>query len=157
MNNVLIVDTDNENIENLISILDISNWKLSILDSGEKCVDSIKSGNCPDAIILGMQLVDMSGLDLIEKIRDDSDVPVIIFSNDKELYTLVKAFDSGADDYMVFPVNEAIFMARLKALLRRRDWNFQIGNGNDRNESNQNRVSKVLLAKSLNEVHQPQM
>jgi DNA-binding response OmpR family regulator len=67
----------------------------------------------------------MSGLDLVEKIRDDSGVPIVILSHDKEIATLVKAFEAGANDYVLKPFNKQIFIARLKALVRRRMWNTQ--------------------------------
>jgi DNA-binding response OmpR family regulator len=41
------------------------------------------------------------------------------------MQTLVKAFDAGTNEYIVKPFNKAIFMARLKALLRRRAWDIQ--------------------------------
>ncbi len=154
MNSILIVDTDTEKIENIAGILENTSYRLSILDSGEKCLDYIKSDECPDVVILGMQLIDMSGLDLVEKIRDDSDVPVIMLSNDKDIYTLVKAFDSGVNDYIVFPLNEAIFMARLKALIRRRNWNSMDVNSDSKNDYDQNNVYQSLSAKSLDKVHQ---
>ena len=70
-----------------------------------------------------MELSDISGLELIELIRDDSDTPIIFLSDDKEIKTLVKAFDRGATDYIVKPFSNNVFMARLKALIRREVWN----------------------------------
>jgi DNA-binding response OmpR family regulator len=126
MNNVFVVDTDSDTIANINNILDASKWKLSVINSGEECLDTIKNGNYSDAIILGMQLKDMTGLDLVERIRDYSDVPVIVLSEDKDIYTLVKSFDSGANDYIVKPFNRAIFVARLEALIRRRTWDVSV-------------------------------
>jgi len=84
--------------------------------------------NASDIVILGMQLSDTPGLQLIENIRDDSDVPVIFLSSDKNMETLVKAFDKGANDYIVKPFNNAILIARLKALVRRSNWDMQSKN-----------------------------
>jgi DNA-binding response OmpR family regulator len=86
----------------------------------------VKNGSCPDVVILGMHLYDISSLDLLKKIRDDSDVPVIVLSDDKNMDTLVKAFNAGANDYIMKPFNKAIFIARLKALIRRRTWDIQV-------------------------------
>lgn len=61
----------------------------------------------------------MLGLDLIKQIRDDSDVPVIVLSDTNNIHTLVKAFDLGANDYIVKPLNKKIFIARLKSITRR--------------------------------------
>ena len=97
-----------------------SDWQVKTIDSGKQCLSIVNNGGCPDAIILGMQLRDISGLDLIKQIREDSDLPVIMLSNSNNLHALVKAFDSGVNDYMVEPININILIARLKALTRRR-------------------------------------
>ncbi len=124
---VIIADTNFEMIESVRGTLNKyqPDWQVLIVDSGKRCLDIIKNGNCPDAIILGMQLSDMSGFELIGQIRDDSDIPIIVISDDKYIQTLVKAFDFGANDYILSPFNKAIFIARLKAHVRRKDWDIQ--------------------------------
>jgi two-component system response regulator MtrA len=126
---ILIADHDKESIENTKFALSSyqPDWHLSIINSGKECLDIVKNGNHPDVIILGMQLEDMSGLDLIKQIRDDSNVPVIVLSQDKDIRTLVEFFDAGANDYIVKPFNKAIFVALLKAAARRMKWNIQPG------------------------------
>ena len=124
---ILIADTNSEMIENVRITLNINqpDWNLSIIDSGKQCLDMVKNGSCPYIVILGMELSDMSGFELIEKIRDYSDVPVVFFSDNNDIQILVRAFDSGANDYIVWPFNKTIFVARLKAMMRRRDWDIQ--------------------------------
>lgn len=74
-----------------------------------------------DAIILGLGLPDMSGVDLLRKIRNiyNLSTPVIILTNQDSVETKVDLFDMGADDYMVKPVNFLELEARLRALIRR--------------------------------------
>jgi DNA-binding response OmpR family regulator len=124
---VLIADTNPEILDDILPILNQyqPDWQLSIINAGKKCLDVIKNGNCPDIVILGMRLSDMSGFELIRYIRDDSDVPVVFLSDNKNMEILEKAFDAGANEYMVKPFNKAIFVARLKALIRRRTWDIQ--------------------------------
>jgi DNA-binding response OmpR family regulator len=124
---ILIGDADPEITKDVQMVLNTCQpgWQLSIIDSGRQCLDILKNGSCPDVVILGIELADMSGLDLVEKIRDDSGVPIVILSHDKEIATLVKAFEAGANDYVLKPFNKQIFIARLKALVRRRMWNTQ--------------------------------
>jgi DNA-binding response OmpR family regulator len=127
MSNILIADTDSETIEIISRILGVEqpDWNISLISSGKQCLDIVKNGSCPDVVILGMQLTDMSGLDLIERIRDYSDIPVIVLSCYKDIYTLVKAFDVGVNDYIVKPFSKQIFVARLEALVRRKMWDIQ--------------------------------
>jgi DNA-binding response OmpR family regulator len=127
--NIIIVNTDSEAIENINCILtqEQLDWKLSIINSGKECLDVVKNGSCPDVVILGMQLSDMLGFDLLERVRDYSDIPIIVLSHHKDIFNLVKAFDLGANDYVEMPFNRILFLARLKALIRRVNWNIQAG------------------------------
>ena len=122
---ILIADVDIELIEDVLNLY-LPDWELSIIDSGEKCLNILKKGSCPDIVILGMQLSDMSGFELTKHIRDYSDVPVIILSDDNDISALLKAFSAGVNDYIVKPFNNAVFIAKLKALIRRGTWDMLI-------------------------------
>jgi DNA-binding response OmpR family regulator len=121
---IIVADTQNETIENICSLLNSLglDWQVSASNSGQHCLALLKENGCPDVIILGMQLCDMPGLDLIKRIRDDSDVPIMVLSRERDVKTMVAAFDAGANDYVIQPFNNHIFIARLKALIRRRLW-----------------------------------
>jgi two-component system response regulator MtrA len=123
---IVIADIENETIEYITSLLSSNklSWQVSIINSGKQCLEILKKSS-PDVILLGMQLCDMSGLELVKQIRDDSDVPIIVLSNDRDINTLVSAFDAGANDYVIKPFNSQIFIARLKALIRRKTWDTQ--------------------------------
>jgi two-component system response regulator VicR len=126
---ILIADNDFDSVEDISVALNRCTPELEFTttNSGKQCLRMIKD-NASDIVILGMQLCDTPGLQLIENIRDDSDVPVIFLSSDKNTETLVKAFDKGANDYVVKPFNNAILIARLKALVRRSNWDMQSKN-----------------------------
>jgi DNA-binding response OmpR family regulator len=126
--NILIADTDSYTTARLFSAINQScpGWHVSAVTSGFQCLEALKKRNCPDVLILGKDLYDVSGLELIELIRDDSDIPVIFLSDDKEIQTLLIAFYRGATDYIVKPFNENVFLARLKAVIRRKLWDLEI-------------------------------
>jgi DNA-binding response OmpR family regulator len=126
---IFISDTDHDTMGDILLYMNVyqPDWKLSVIDSGKQCLDILRNGICPDAIIVGMQLSDMSGLELTGHIRNDSDVPIIVLSHDRDMRTLVKAFDAGADEYIVKPFNNQLLIARLKALIRRRNWDIRAG------------------------------
>jgi DNA-binding response OmpR family regulator len=132
-----------EMVEQVQMITDISqpDWQISVVDSGKKCLKSITDNNCPEVIIMGMLLSDISGLDLIKLIRDDSDVPIIVISDNKNIDELVAAFEAGANEYIVKPFSKAIFNARLKALIRRREWDIEAGNNGSKNIKNLNVIA----------------
>jgi DNA-binding response OmpR family regulator len=124
---ILIASNNKELTEYIFHILSISqpDWKLATTDSGKQCVEAVKNGSCPDIIIMGMDLADDSCFKLIEVIRCNSEVPIVVISNDKEIDTLVRAFNAGANDYIAKALNKDVFVARLKALYRRRAWDMQ--------------------------------
>jgi two-component system KDP operon response regulator KdpE len=125
---ILIADKNYELIEYVRLTLNryLPDWDVSVVNSDKECLDIVVSDSCPDIVIIGTGLTDMNGLDLIEQIRDDSNVTIIILSDDSDMNKLVKAFDVGANDYIVKPFNKAIFIARLKALVRRRIWDIPV-------------------------------
>ena len=86
----------------------------------------MRGANSIDVVIIGRNYSDISGLDMVELLRDDSDMPIIYLSNDKDIKTLISAFDKGATDYIVTPFSEKVFMARLNAIIRRRIWDLKI-------------------------------
>jgi DNA-binding response OmpR family regulator len=121
---VLIVETDSEIIRDIRMAFNKyePDWQLTVIDTGIQCLTLIKGFRCPDIVISGVQLSDMSGFELTEHIRDDSETPILILSRDKDVNTLVKAFDVGAHDYIEVPFNNSVFIARIKAKLRRCKW-----------------------------------
>ena len=126
--NILVSGIDLTVINNITSVVKAidSDCRVSAVNSGWECLDVLKNINYPDVIIVSTKLVDMSGFELIEYIRDDSDIPIIFISDDNDIKNLVRAFDAGADDYVVFPLNKVVFMVRLKALIRRNQRDIQM-------------------------------
>ena len=119
---VLITDTDRGMIKDIKLLFNLCepDWQVLVCYSAEQCLTAVS--HCPDLYIIGLDLPDMAGFYLIEKIRNDSDIPIVAISNNSTESMLVKAFDSGANDYIVKPFNKPLFLARLRAFLRRYKW-----------------------------------
>lgn len=127
---ILIVNLNSEILEDINSTLNKiePDWNLFAVNSGEQCLKMMKNGYHPDIVIAGDKLIDMSGLGLVQKIRDDSDIPIVFISEDNNIQTLVTVFDAGGNDFILSPFNKSIFVARIKALGRRRQWDLEIDN-----------------------------
>ena len=73
----------------------------------------------PEVVLLDLGLPDVEGLALISMIRAASDVPIIVITAQDDDPTMVKALDTGADDYVVKPFGSDQVAARIRAVLRR--------------------------------------
>jgi DNA-binding response OmpR family regulator len=73
----------------------------------------------PQVVLLDLGLPDIDGLTLIAMIRAASDVPLIVITARDDDPTMIKALDSGADDYVVKPFGTDQVAARIRAVLRR--------------------------------------
>ena len=74
--------------------------------------------DAPDLVILDLGLPDFDGKDVIRRIREWSQVPILILSVRQAEIEKVAALDAGANDYVVKPFGIAELMARVRALLR---------------------------------------
>ncbi len=72
----------------------------------------------PDIVLLDLGLPDMDGLEVIEKLREWSAVPVIVISAREQEGDKIKALDGGADDYLTKPFGAGELLARIRVALR---------------------------------------
>ena len=77
------------------------------------------SGRNPDVILLDLGLPDMDGIDLTQRVREWSRVPIIVISARGREQDKIAALDAGADDYLTKPFGMGELLARLRAALRR--------------------------------------
>jgi two-component system, OmpR family, copper resistance phosphate regulon response regulator CusR len=75
----------------------------------------------PDVVVLDVGLPDQDGFSLLTRIRAESDVPVVMLTARGELDDRVRGLELGADDYIAKPFHFAELVARVRALLRRRE------------------------------------
>jgi len=73
----------------------------------------------PDAVVLDIGLPDIDGWDVLERIRDMSDVPVLLLTARNLEFDKVRGLQAGADDYLTKPFGNAELVARVHALIRR--------------------------------------
>lgn len=115
---VLIVEDESVIRNFLIAKLEANGYRtLSV--SGGKDALSMAASHCPDLVLLDLGLPDMDGLEVLSALREWSGVPIVIVSARQQEEDIVEALDRGADDYIVKPFNNSIFMARLRTAQRR--------------------------------------
>jgi len=85
---------------------------------GIQAVEACKKES-PDTVIMDIMMPEMDGFSAVRKIREFSNVPVIMLSARGEEYDKVLAFELGVDDYVVKPFSSKEIMLRISAILRR--------------------------------------
>ena len=117
---ILIVDDDPTVLEGLATALQLHWQDATVLTAtdGEAGL-RLFFDHDPDLIILGVQLPDQSGFDLLRQIRRVSDTPILMQAARANDNDHVRALNLGADDYVVKPCSFLVLIARIKALLRR--------------------------------------
>ena len=114
---ILIVD-DEPQIRRFLRIsLEINGYRVSEAASGEEAI--VRTAQLrPDAVILDMGLPDMDGLEVLKRLREWTQTPVIILSVRDSDTDKVAALDAGADDYLTKPFSVEELMARIRTAQR---------------------------------------
>jgi two-component system KDP operon response regulator KdpE len=114
---ILIADDDQKTRKMLSTTLDVSGFKIIESTTGAETL-RLAASHKPDAIILDIILPDISGDEIIERLRQWSKIPVLVVSEVDDASDIINAFEIGANDYVNKPFNVDILIARLKAALR---------------------------------------
>ncbi len=116
--NILIVDDDQELGEMLRDFLAPDHLKLTACLNGEDGLKELQSGKF-ELLILDIMLPGISGLDVLKKLRQSNDLPVIMLTARGDDIDRIIGLEFGADDYLAKPFNPRELAARIKAILRR--------------------------------------
>lgn len=119
---VLAVDDEKIIIKGLKFSLERDGFEVICAYDADEALALAESKN-PDIILLDVMLPGLSGYEVCERIREYSDVPIIMLSAKGEDMDKIMGLEYGADDYITKPYNILEVKARIKAVLRRRTSN----------------------------------
>ena len=115
---ILVVEDDTP-VRNLITMtLKTHEYRYLSAQNGASAVMEALSHN-PDIVLLDLGLPDMDGVEIIQKIRSWSNMPIIVISARTEDSDKIGALDAGADDYLTKPFSIEELLARLRVTQRR--------------------------------------
>ena len=118
MDKILVVD-DEPNIVALVKLyLEREGFRVVSAGRGGEALDLAVSAN-PVLIILDVMLPDIDGFEVVRRLRQSSQVPVLMLSARREDMDRIIGLEIGADDYLTKPFNPHELLARVKAVLRR--------------------------------------
>ena len=138
---VLAVDDEKIIIKGLKFSLERDGFEVICAYDADEALALAESKN-PDIILLDVMLPGLSGYEVCERIREYSDVPIIMLSAKGEDMDKIMGLEYGADDYITKPYNILEVKARIKAVLRRRT-------SNSKEEEASNEIVYGLLRHNL--------
>ncbi len=115
---LLIVDDEPAIQRFLKTALDNGEFTLFQAETGRAALTAAVTSK-PDVILLDLGLPDMDGIEIVSRIREWSQVPIIILSVRDRETDKIKALDAGADDYLTKPFGVGELLARIRVVLRR--------------------------------------
>jgi two-component system OmpR family response regulator len=120
---ILIVEDDSVLASALTRALNQAAYTVDTVDTGEAANEALK-GHLYDLVVLDIALPEVDGLTVLQRLRDRKvHVPVLILTARDTLEDRVIGLDAGADDYMTKPFDLPEFEARVRALIRRGNFN----------------------------------
>jgi two-component system KDP operon response regulator KdpE len=115
---ILVCDDEPQIIRALRVILRDAGYEAVPASSGEEALD-LAAVSPPEAAILDLMLPDIDGVEVTRRLREWSDIPIVVLSAAGDEDRKVEALASGADDYVTKPFGPRELVARLEAVLRR--------------------------------------
>ena len=143
MKHVLIVEDEKKLADILIAYLNKEQFRVTHYESGSGVSDWVKN-NQPNIILLDLMLPDVNGKDLCKEIRQFSTVPIIMVTAMIDEIDRLIGLELGADDYVCKPFSPKEVVARVKAVLRRSEGDFNQGEIYDAFEVNDETYSIKL-------------
>ena len=118
MNPILIVDDNEQILKILTEYIHAEGWPYLTARSGEEAL-SLFDAASPSLILLDIMLPGIDGLQVCQRIRSISSIPILMITAKDEDADRILGLDIGADDYIVKPFSPGEVMARIRAVIRR--------------------------------------
>lgn len=116
---ILIVDNESKITSLLRQLLKDAGFEVLITNKGERAIQLIALEQ-PQLLLLDINLSgELDGFEVVRRIREFSETPVIILSSRDNSKDILRGFDLGIDDYVIKPFDSKILLARIRAVLKR--------------------------------------
>jgi two-component system KDP operon response regulator KdpE len=115
---ILVVDDEERMVRFIRLNLEHDGFQVSEAFNGKEAIQKIRDVT-PDLILLDVMMPDLDGFDVLETVREVSNVPVIMLTAKGEEDDRVRGLELGADDYVTKPFSPRELVSRVKAVLRR--------------------------------------
>lgn len=118
MPNITLVDDDRNILTSVSIALETEGYRISTYTDGASALEGLKS-NPPDLAIFDIKMPRMDGMELLRRLRQKSELPVIFLTSKDEEIDELFGLKMGADDFIRKPFSQRLLVERVKAVLRR--------------------------------------
>jgi len=125
MATIALVDDDKNILSSVSMLLEQEGYTVKTFSDGAAALTGLSS-QPPDLAILDIKMPRMDGLELLRRLRQTGDLPVIFLTSKDEEIDELMGLNAGADDYIRKPFSQRLLLERVKAVLRRNEGNKQI-------------------------------
>lgn len=116
---ILIVEDDRVQAEYLSEVLRLEGYAVVVAGTAAEALASAHASPGPDLVLVDVVLPDLSGTEVVRRLRGASNVPIIMVTSRRQVTDRVIGLDAGADDFVPKPFEPAELLARVRAQLRR--------------------------------------
>lgn len=143
---ILVVDDDKEIVELLSIYIKNEGYEVEKAYNGKDALMKLTTHRDIDLMVLDVMMPAINGMEVVKKVREDSQLPILMLSAKTTDVDKIKGLVSGADDYVAKPFNPLEVMARIKSLLRRSTY-ASVEDGPDKLE-----IGPLIISKESHEV-----
>ena len=122
MSKIALVDDDRNILTSVSMTLETEGFDVDTYTDGQSALDAF-SRSMPDLAILDIKMPRMDGIDLLQRLRQKSSLPVIFLTSKDDEIDEILGLRMGADDYVTKPFSQRLLLERIRSLLRRKDAN----------------------------------
>jgi two-component system response regulator ChvI len=115
---IALVDDDRNILTTLSIALQAEGYATRVYSDGEAALSALL-GNPPDLAVFDIKMPRMDGMELLRRLRENSDLPIIFLTSKDEEADEEAGLALGADDYITKPFSQRLLLARIRAILRR--------------------------------------
>ncbi len=120
MARIALVDDDRNILTSVSMTLEAEGFEVETYNDGQSALDAFNK-RMPDMAVLDIKMPRMDGMDLLQRLRQKTSMPVIFLTSKDDEIDEVLGLRMGADDYVKKPFSQRLLVERIRALLRRQD------------------------------------
>lgn len=141
---ITLVDDDRNILTSVSMALSAEGYEVNTYNDGEQGLEGIQS-NTPDLVVLDIKMPRMDGMEVLSRLREKSNIPVIFLTSKDDEVDEVIGLRMGADDYITKPFSQRLLIERIRALLRREELRKNVANESEKQEEDGEKIVRGKL------------